>query len=488
MANSGCFGIHLGNTNGCIALYKEKFDVIANEGGDFVTPATLAIIDDGSHVVGLAAKQQLSRYAQACAINPIHVLSYGTNSDEELSQDILKQCGTNIKNIRGECLYVLKRGDTSRELSALFVIEELFKNLNSIANHAIQLAKCSVVISVPHNMSQITRKSIFLAAQNAGFRVLQIISNPSAAVLAYDLLNNTSEERNVLVYRLGGISADVTLLRISDGFLSILHSVAENDLGGKLLTEVLVRYISKEFEQKYKLNPNESRKTISKLFQYAENTKHILSSMQSAHIFIESLMDGIDFSHTLSRARYESIFASTISLYKKPIEKLLNELKFDSSNINQIILCGGGMKVPKVRAEISNMFPGAQVLSGINEDEILAIGGAKQAAITVKQWDLQQEFFEMQLNILSVDIILKTNNDQKEIEIFKAGCVIPTCAKFNVELKDKAATFNVYEKPSVGNLTQVGQITINDIVNDSESELVEFCARLNVKGIEINVI
>lgn len=362
-----------------------------------------------------------------------------------------------------------------------------FSYFSAIANHVVKLENrnCPVVISVPPVTNQKVRRQIFDAAQSAGFQVLQIISNPAAACLAYDLLNNFSNTIHVLVYHIGGISTNVSLLRIlPNGLLSILHNICENDLGGKQFSEILVKFIANEFYQKYKLDPQESRKTMSKLFQYAENTKHVLSSMQTAHIFIESLMDGVDFSYNLSRARYESLFANLIPIYRKPVEKVLSESGF-TGQIDKIILCGGGMRIPKMKSEIGAMFPNAEVLSGINEDEVLAIGCAKQASITTKQWDIHQEFLDMEVKTLPVDIVIKTNNNTKEIEIFKAGCTVPCYTKFCVSLGGMTI-IDIYEKKSLNDLTFIGQTKLKDQIDDLRE--IELCAKLDMNGIEINFV
>lgn len=359
--------------------------------------------------------------------------------------------------------------------------------LIAIANHSLRIEDKTypVVVSVPTHLSEKSRKVLCTAAQNVGFHVLQVITNPASACLAYDVLQD-SEPCNILVYRMGNVSTEATILRAEDGFLSIKHTIHEGNLGGKKFTELLVDYIAKEFFQKYKLDPNESKKTMAKLFQHAENVKHILSNMQTAHIFVESLMDGVDFSHNISRARYENLFASIVPLYRKPLTTLLAEANFDIGDIQKIILCGGGMKIPKMKTEISSMFPNAKLLSGLNEDEVLALGCVKQASIISKQWNHDLDVMDMELNFLPCDIVLKETGTDKEIEAFKTRSLIPAYTKFmlTVDGKKENVVFDIFEKSSES-MTKIGQIQVDDV--GTEAKEVEFSVKLDSNGIEIVV-
>ncbi|XP_063703673.1 heat shock 70 kDa protein 14 [Culicoides brevitarsis] len=487
MANSACFGIHLGNTNGCIALSKDKVDVIANEAGDFVTPAVLTLLGDGSHVVGLPAKQQRCRNVKASAINVLQSVSCDASNEEDFDR-VNQKCGGNLSRDGDELVYNLERDEESKTFTPQAVVEEILKYIHSIADHSVRIEEKTypVVMSVPTFLGEKSRQVLCEAAQKVGFHVLQVITNPASACLAYDVLQDT-EPCNILVYRMGNVSTEATILRAEDGFLTIKHTVHDENLGGKKFTDLMVEYIAKEFYQKYKLDPNESKKTMAKLFQHAENTKHILSNMQTAHIFVESLMDGVDFSHNISRARYENLFASIVPLYKKPLEQLLAEANFNIADIHKIILCGGGMKIPKLKTEITSMFPNAKLLTGLNEDEVLALGCVKQASIISKQWNHDLDVMDMELNFLPCDIVLQQNGSDTQIEAFKARTLIPAYTKFTSAIdtkKNKNVVFDIFEKKS-DELTKIGQIEVNDVAEDAKE--AEFSVKIDSNGVAIVV-
>ncbi len=207
----------------------------------------------------------------------------------------------------------------------------LWRTLFSIIFHlfsenASQAAKSETslegVVAVPIHFSVKSRKTLSNAAKDAGFVPLQMLSEPSACLLAYDIGLDLAEKSNVLVVRIGGLSSDISLMHVENGLYQEIGHNRLATLGGNVLSNVLCNFLADEFRNKYKLDPRESRRTMIKLLQHAENCKHILSSMSSAQVFIESLMDGVDWSQNISRARFENVIAAQISVFLRSIEEL----------------------------------------------------------------------------------------------------------------------------------------------------------------------
>lgn len=349
---------------------------------------------------------------------------------------------------------------------------------SAIATHALKKeTNHTAVLSVPLHFTQNARKNLSETAEKAGFDVLQIISDPAAAALAYNIGQNTDDTENVIIYRIGGISADVTLLKSVNGLYEVIGTIHEDSAGSNKVTELLVEYIAKEFYQKYKLDPHESRRTMSKLYPHAEMSKHVLSSMGSAHIFIESLMDGVDFSHNLSRARFENILFSHLDVLKKPVTDLLEQTNF-SGKIDKIILCGGGMKIPKFQSTIQSMFPEAELLNQINPDEVMALGCARQAALVAQPWDPDCKYLDMEICSMPCDVVVKV--DDKEVTRIKMGTIIPYEATLKVDSGKTKTQFDLIElKDEVS--TKIGEILIEDLKPETDVFL-----RLGTDGIEIN--
>lgn len=181
------------------------------------------------------------------------------------------------------------------------------------------------MIAVPIIWSQKCRQLYCSAVRSAGFEVIGVITEPSAALMAYGIGIDANESSNVLVVRLGGLSSDITIVSVQNGLYSVIDNLHLSHLGGNIFSEALREYLASEFFSKYKLDPRESRRTMVKLNETAENVKCILSTMPSAHVFVESLMDGIDWSQNISRARFENIIGSKLQLFSRPIDELIKK-------------------------------------------------------------------------------------------------------------------------------------------------------------------
>lgn len=189
------------------------------------------------------------------------------------------------------------------------------------------------VVAVPMWWSQKSRQQYCKAVRDGGFEVIGVITEPSAALLAYDIGIDANETSNVLVVRLGGLSSDLTIMSVRDGLYSVIDNIHLSHLGGNILTQALSEYLASEFFSKYKLDPRESRRTMVKLNETAENVKHILSTMPSAHVFVESLMDGIDWSQNISRARFENVIGTKLTLFGRPIDEFIKKNNVDIDKV-----------------------------------------------------------------------------------------------------------------------------------------------------------
>lgn len=171
------------------------------------------------------------------------------------------------------------------------------------------------MLAVPTHWSAKSRKRYCEAVNQSGFDVMQVLTEPSAALLAYDIGVNESDTATALVVRFGGLSSDISLLQVSNGLYSLIDNTHLSQLGGNVLTQTLSDYLAQEFCNKWKLDPRESRRTMVKLRQHAETCKHVLSTLTTAQVFIESLMDGIDWNQNVTRARFENVIAAKIPLF-----------------------------------------------------------------------------------------------------------------------------------------------------------------------------
>jgi molecular chaperone DnaK (HSP70) len=302
----------------------------------------------------------------------------------------------------------------------------------------------------------------------------------------------------VLVYRVGGVTCDVTLMKVNQGLYEVLGYIHDNTMGGKQLTDLLVEYIALEFFKKYKLDPRENRRTMIKLSHSVENSKHILSAMETVHVFVESLMDGIDFTLNVSRARFENLIVGLLPNYTQPIQRLFEKLQF-KGKIDKIVLCGGSMRIPKLQATISSFLPDAEIFSNISCDEVIAIGCAKQAALLQISSDKPEgecEFLDVatEFDAIDTDIYaeLVGGADAKKLEetcLFKQGSVVDSEKKVKMVKtpadKEVSLKLNIYERLLNMEPKLLDSIEIDE---DLAKKEIEFTARIKTNGIEIDFV
>ena len=240
------------------------------------------------------------------------------------------------------------------------------------------------VISVPAYFNDSQCRAIKDAGIIAGLTVRRIIRAPTAAAITYDLDNkgeDNGEERNVLIFDLGGGTLDVSLLVIEDGIFEVKATAGDNHLGGMDFDNRMVNHFSAEFESKHKKDMTSNARAMCRLRTACERAKRTLSSQPEAFIKIDSLFEGIDFYTSISRAQFnelnEDLFRGTLD----PVEKVIRDSKMDKSSIHDVVLVGGSTRIPKIQSLLQDFFNGKELCKSINPDEAVAYGAAVQAAI-----------------------------------------------------------------------------------------------------------
>lgn len=303
---------------------------MASKFGDRSSYACIAAAVGNEFSIGLPAKQGIARNESLTVVNNFQFLNVDL-TENEIEKAIASSCLCKVN--QNPLNYELTKGDEiSTTISPFDVAVHLLKNTRENATNAAQAdSTLEAVLAVPIHWSQKSRQHFCKAIRESGFDVLHVITEPSAALLAYNIGDDPKETSIVLVVRLGGLSSDITIVSVENGLYSIVDTLHLPQLGGNVVTQALSEYLAQEFFNKWKLDPRESRRTMVKLNQAAENVKHILSTMPSAHVFVESLMDGIDWSQNISRARFENIIAAKLSLFTKPIDEFIkkNNVKID---------------------------------------------------------------------------------------------------------------------------------------------------------------
>ena len=372
-------GIDLGTTYSCVGIWKNgQCEIIANDQGARTTPSYVAFTDN-ERLIGIAAKNQASQNSENTIYDAKRLI--GRIYNDSATQSDIKQFPFKViekdnkpiiqANYKGEV-----KDFQPEEISSMVLVK-----MKEIAEAYIGETVDSAVITVPAYFNDSQRQSTKDAGAIAGLNVLRIINEPTAAAIAYGLDNKTEAERNILIYDLGGGTFDVTLLSIEEGVFEVKATAGDTRLGGEDFDTRLVQHFSQDFKRKHKKDISENKRSLRRLRSACENLKKTLSSSTQATLEVDSLFDGIDYTSTITRARFEELCGDLFRKTFEPVEKVIKDSKISKSNIHEIVLVGGSTRIPKIQSQLENYFNGKSLNKSINPDEAVAYGAAVQAAL-----------------------------------------------------------------------------------------------------------
>ncbi|XP_065884582.1 heat shock cognate 71 kDa protein-like [Dysidea avara] len=379
--NAPVIGIDLGTSYSCVGVYRNsKVEIIANDQGNKITPSYVAF-NDTERLIGDSAKNQVS-------MNPYNTI-FGTNRlighqwNDAKVQYNRKYWPSEVVNEGGKPKIQVKYQGRSLRLCAEEVASMVLFKIKETAEVFLGRTVHNAVITVPAYFNSSQRQATKDAATIAGLNVLRIVTGPTAAAIAYGL-NIGKEERNVLVFDLGGGTFDVSVLNIADGVFHVKATNGDTQLGGEDFDNRMVSFFIKQFKQQYKKDVGHNKRALCRLRKACEKAKCMLSTQAQASIAIDSFYEGIDFNTIITRSQFESL---NIDLFKSTIrfvETCLCAAKLRKSQINDVILVGGSTRIPKIQKLLQEYFGGKELNKSINPDEAVAYGAAVQGAILGK--------------------------------------------------------------------------------------------------------
>jgi len=370
-------GIDLGTTYSCVGIYKNgRVEIIPNDQGNRITPSYVAFSDD-ERLIGEAAKNQAT-------VNPSQTLFdvkrlIGRRFRDSTVQKDIKLLPYNIVDQGGKPQITVKVNGEQKIMAPEEVSSMVLVKMKETAENYLGQEVKHAVITVPAYFNDAQRQSTKDAGAISGMNVLRIINEPTAAAIAYGL--DKKSEQNILVYDLGGGTFDVSLLTIDNGVFEVLATSGDTHLGGEDFDQRIMQHFIKIFNKKHNKDMSKDKRSLQKLRHEVEKTKRALSSTHQARIEIESLFDGIDFSETLTRARFEEINSDLFKNTLGPVKQVLEDAGIKKNKIDEIVLVGGSTRIPKIQQLIKEFFNGKEPNRGINPDEAVAYGAAVQAGI-----------------------------------------------------------------------------------------------------------
>jgi molecular chaperone DnaK len=371
-------GIDLGTTNSCVSVMEGgKPKVIENSEGARTTPSIVAFAKDGERLIGQPAKRQAVTNPE----NTIFAVKrlIGRRFDDPMTK---KDMGlvpyTIVKGKTGDAWVKAGGEDYSPSQISAFTLQKMKETAESYLGETVTQA----VITVPAYFNDAQRQATKDAGQIAGLEVLRIINEPTAAALAYGLDKN--DGKLIAVYDLGGGTFDISVLEIGDGVFEVKSTNGDTFLGGEDFDATIVEYLAAEFKKQEGIDLTSDKLALQRLREAAEKAKIELSSAQTTEVNLPFITaDATGPKHlvkSITRSDLEKMVESLIKRTIEPCKKALKDAGVKPSDIAEVVLVGGMSRMPRVREVVKDFF-GMEPHTGVNPDEVVAMGAAIQAGV-----------------------------------------------------------------------------------------------------------
>jgi molecular chaperone DnaK len=389
-------GIDLGTTNSLVAYMEgDRPVVIPGEDGLNLVPSVVALDENGQIVVGSAARKYLIETPERAVYSVKRLMGRGV----EDVQDELKLFPFRLADdlAAGEVLRI-KLSDktfTPPEISA-FILRQLKRN----AERYFAAPVTKAVITVPAYFNDAQRQATKDAGRIAGLEVLRLVNEPTAASLAYGLDKKNAE--TVAVYDLGGGTFDISILKLHEGIFEVIATNGDTHLGGDDIDNLLITIALHDIQGDLAIDVRRSAEIVQAIRKAVIDAKIVLSSDEKTTLDV-TLPGGKRYQREITRAQFEQLIRPVIERTVGPVRQAMKDAGLIPKQINEAVLVGGSTRIPRVRQLVEELFQRTPH-SGLNPDEVVALGAAIQAHILAGGSEATKEMLLLDVTPLSLGI------------------------------------------------------------------------------------
>ncbi len=369
-------GIDLGTTNSVVAIMeKGEVKIISNSEGGRTTPSVVAFTKDGERLVGQVAKRQAITNPENTVYSIKRFMGRRFGEITEESKMVPYKV---IRGAKDDARVEIQEKQYSPpEISAL-ILQKLRESAEDYLGEKVNEA----VITVPAYFNDSQRQATKDAGRIAGLDVKRIINEPTAAALAYGL--DKKKDQMVAVFDFGGGTFDISILEIGENIVEVKSTNGDTHLGGDNIDQRVIDWIITEFKKDQGIDLSKDKMVLQRLKEAAEKAKIELSSTMETEINLPFITaDASGPKHLvmkLTRSKFEQMIADILERTLEPCKRAVKDAGVQLSDIKEVILVGGSIRIPKVQQMVKEFFD-REPNKSVNPDEVVAAGAAVQGAV-----------------------------------------------------------------------------------------------------------